>query len=42
MFEFQVRVGMNGTHAYGLENLFYKYGVDVQIYGHQHDYERYC
>ncbi|CAG2165832.1 unnamed protein product, partial [Oppiella nova] len=27
------------TH-YGLEDLFYRYGVDIQFYGHKHMYER--
>ena len=26
--------------SYGLENLFYKYGVDFFLNGHEHDYER--
>lgn len=25
---------------YGLESLFYKYGVDVQLYGHEHNFIR--
>ena len=39
--------GINGTirngyqnKYYGLEDLFYNSGVDVQIYGHEHNYER--
>ena len=24
----------------GLEDLFYKYGVDLQFYAHEHSYER--
>lgn len=35
-----VRVGLPFTHYFGLENLFYKYGVDVYIGAHQHSYER--
>lgn len=27
-------------HAYGLERLFYKYGVDLEIWAHEHTYER--
>jgi len=32
----------NGTKAFwpNLEDLFYKYGVDVQYYAHEHSYER--
>jgi len=33
----------NNTHSplqYGLEDLFYKYGVDLQFYGHEHYYGR--
>ena len=36
----QVRVGLPAVKAYGLEEVFYKYGVDLQIYGHEHSYER--
>ena len=35
-----IRRGLPILHAYGLEDLFYKYGVDVEIYGHEHMYER--
>ncbi|XP_046909370.2 acid phosphatase type 7 [Dermatophagoides farinae] len=30
----------NLPREYGLENLFYKYGVDIQFYGHEHFYAR--
>merc|ERR1711972_1142557 len=30
----------NGSFEYGLEKLFYEYGVDLYIAGHEHDYER--
>ena len=33
-----VRDGPKGEH--GLESLFYKYGVDLYMAGHEHDYER--
>ncbi|KAI3383886.1 hypothetical protein SNEBB_008838 [Seison nebaliae] len=34
------REGLPVIHAYGLEELFYKYGVDVELYAHEHNYER--
>ncbi|XP_070578904.1 acid phosphatase type 7-like [Ptychodera flava] len=37
-FESIVRTGYNGQ--YGLEKLFYKYGVDLEIWAHEHSYER--
>ena len=30
----------NGSFKYGLESLFYKYGVDLFLNGHEHNYER--
>lgn len=30
----------DGSWKYGLEELFYKHGVDLYIAGHEHDYER--
>ncbi|KAH7691371.1 acid phosphatase [Aphelenchoides avenae] len=35
-----IRVGMPFTHKYGLEDLFYKNGVDLEIWAHEHNYER--
>lgn len=35
-----IRVGLPFTHFFGLEELFYKYGVDVEIWAHEHSYER--
>ncbi|XP_014781554.1 acid phosphatase type 7 isoform X2 [Octopus bimaculoides] len=35
-----VRKGVPIIHAYGLEDLFYKYGVDLEIWAHEHSYER--
>lgn len=32
------RIGIND--AYGLEDMFYDYGVDIQIEAHEHSYER--
>lgn len=40
-FETLVRIGLPFTHFFALEPLFYKYGVDVEIWGHQHGYERF-
>ena len=39
IYLFQIR---NGTAAFwpNLEDLFYKYGVDLQYYAHEHSYER--
>lgn len=39
-FNTLVRVGLPITHFFGLEDLFYKHGVDVEIWAHQHSYER--
>ncbi|XP_055909497.1 acid phosphatase type 7 isoform X2 [Eupeodes corollae] len=35
-----VRVGWPFVHLFGLEDLFYKYGVDVELWAHEHSYER--
>ncbi|MBZ3887418.1 Iron/zinc purple acid phosphatase-like protein [Sciurus carolinensis] len=37
--ESKVRKGLRGK-LYGLEDLFYKYGVDLQLWAHEHSYER--
>ena len=37
----QIRVGIPLTHAYGIEELLYKYGVDLHIQAHEHSYERF-
>ncbi|KAH0631617.1 hypothetical protein JD844_006038 [Phrynosoma platyrhinos] len=34
-----VRCGLE-PHQYGLEDLFYKYGVDLELWAHEHSYER--
>lgn len=35
-----VRVGLPFMHWFGLEDLFYEHGVDVEIWAHEHSYER--
>ncbi|XP_044731584.1 acid phosphatase type 7 isoform X1 [Chrysoperla carnea] len=35
-----VRIGIPFSHFFGLEPLFYKYGVDLEIWAHEHSYER--
>ncbi|KAF7640474.1 Purple acid phosphatase, partial [Meloidogyne graminicola] len=35
-----IRTGMPITHAYALEKLFYKYGVDLELWAHEHTFER--
>nr|XP_006632576.1 PREDICTED: iron/zinc purple acid phosphatase-like protein isoform X1 [Lepisosteus oculatus]XP_015206299.1 PREDICTED: iron/zinc purple acid phosphatase-like protein isoform X1 [Lepisosteus oculatus] len=41
-FESYVRLGRNDTKppAPGLENLFYLFGVDLELWAHEHTYER--
>uniref|UniRef100_A0A1I8AR97 Purple acid phosphatase n=1 Tax=Steinernema glaseri TaxID=37863 RepID=A0A1I8AR97_9BILA len=40
LYESIIRRGLPLTHAYGLENLFFKYGVDLELWAHEHSYER--
>uniref|UniRef100_A0A8D0KEW0 Purple acid phosphatase n=1 Tax=Salvator merianae TaxID=96440 RepID=A0A8D0KEW0_SALMN len=39
LHESTVRRGLQ-PHLYGLEDLFYKYGVDLELWAHEHSYER--
>lgn len=34
------RVGLPFLHFFGLEDLLYNYGVDLEIWAHEHSYER--
>ncbi|XP_054162251.1 acid phosphatase type 7-like [Oppia nitens] len=34
-------IQLNGHTKYGLEKLFHLYGVDLQLYGHEHNYQRF-
>lgn len=35
-----IQIKHTGSVLYGLEQLFYKHGVDIQFYGHEHYYHR--
>lgn len=35
-----IRVGIPINHAYSMEDLLYKYGVDIHFQAHEHSYER--
>lgn len=35
-----IKMHRKGKLVFGLEDLFYKYGVDIQLYGHEHNYQR--
>ncbi|XP_044733329.1 acid phosphatase type 7-like [Chrysoperla carnea] len=35
------RIGIGEPPKYGLESVFYKYGVDMEIWAHEHIYERF-
>lgn len=36
-----LRKGLPFTGGYALEKLFYDYGVDIELYSHEHQYERF-
>ncbi|KAL9953568.1 hypothetical protein ACROYT_G041005 [Oculina patagonica] len=38
--ESKVRTGITSKHLFALEELFYKYGVDLTFWAHEHSYER--
>ncbi|XP_065920095.1 acid phosphatase type 7-like isoform X2 [Dysidea avara] len=35
-----IRTGYSSSHLYALEPLFYKYGVDIALWAHEHEYQR--
>lgn len=37
---FKIRTGLPIVHAYALEKLFFQYGVDLEIWAHEHTFER--
>lgn len=39
-YDSRIRKGFPYIHKYGLEELFYNYGVDVELWAHEHSYER--
>uniref|UniRef100_A0A646QDP2 Purple acid phosphatase n=1 Tax=Hemiscolopendra marginata TaxID=943146 RepID=A0A646QDP2_9MYRI len=39
-YESIIRTGIPVIHEFGLEDLFYKYGVDLELWAHEHSYER--
>ncbi|CAD6189615.1 unnamed protein product [Caenorhabditis auriculariae] len=39
-YESIIRTGLPLTHAYALERLFYEQGVDLELWAHEHTYER--
>ncbi|KAL9953577.1 hypothetical protein ACROYT_G041018 [Oculina patagonica] len=39
--ENEVGLGITSKHLFPLEELFYKYGVDLNLWAHEHSYERF-
>ena len=35
-----IKIQNQGSPKFSIEDLFYKYGVDLEIYGHEHSYQR--
>jgi hypothetical protein len=40
-YDDRIRIGFPFVNTYGLEDLFYKYGVDLTFWAHEHSYERF-
>lgn len=40
LLQLRTGVSINGTRKYGVEQLLFKYGVDLSIWAHEHCYER--
>ena len=40
MMLFRIAVLLYTLYRFGLEELFYNYGVDLEIWAHEHSYER--